>query len=385
MADYYLEDKKRLEGQPKRTIADYVEQQGFLVPRRFYSLEEAIASKKDILLRSEHPQDYDGISDLLESFGINDRFSLGDKFPSNITFTPKDKKTLEEIKKAWFEYQESLSGPAKFQQYCRYQELDEQNFKKELSFSIWEKIPGFNRIIVADTAIPKRYHVMTTNPVRHFRNYAVVDQGIIIRQFVNPLPDALREELSVLLQNYEEIRNLDRFNPNHCPMMEFQTNSGKNYFLQYHRTRDFYPAKFTLQGEPEEGEVEVPFVRGATARTGMECKVTLFYADAISGDFNPEDEDGSYDLHWHHIWSEIQVRKRKVQMFHTDNVEYLIEGTIINHRERSKLFKPQVSIIHNINDVLRDYKKYKNRKNTYLYLHITSDGHRAFVRLADIN
>ena len=43
--DYYLEDKSRLNGQPKRTIADYVEQKGILVPRRFDTLAEARKSK----------------------------------------------------------------------------------------------------------------------------------------------------------------------------------------------------------------------------------------------------------------------------------------------------------------------------------------------------
>jgi len=70
MADYYLEDRSRLQGQPKRTIADYVEQQGILVPRRFDSLEEAQASGLPILARSEHSQDYDGVSGLLGIFRL---------------------------------------------------------------------------------------------------------------------------------------------------------------------------------------------------------------------------------------------------------------------------------------------------------------------------
>lgn len=57
IVDYYLEDRARLEGQPKRAIADYVEQNGIMVPRRFGSLQEARASGKEVLLRSEHQQD----------------------------------------------------------------------------------------------------------------------------------------------------------------------------------------------------------------------------------------------------------------------------------------------------------------------------------------
>ena len=65
--DYYLEDIARLEGQPKRAIADYVEQNGILVPRRFASLQDARASGLPIIARSEHPQDYAGASGILKS------------------------------------------------------------------------------------------------------------------------------------------------------------------------------------------------------------------------------------------------------------------------------------------------------------------------------
>ena len=60
MTDYYLEDRSRLNGQPKRTIGDYVESQGILVPRRFDNLVDARKSNKAVLLRSEHSQEYDG-------------------------------------------------------------------------------------------------------------------------------------------------------------------------------------------------------------------------------------------------------------------------------------------------------------------------------------
>src|SRR3989338_5821979 len=67
MVDYYLDDSSKLEGQPKRTIGGYVEQQGILVPRRFDSLQEARRSGMAVICRSEHIQDYDGTSGLLGS------------------------------------------------------------------------------------------------------------------------------------------------------------------------------------------------------------------------------------------------------------------------------------------------------------------------------
>ena len=68
MQDYYLQKPEALLGQPKRAIADYVEQKGILVPIRFDSLQEARNSQLPILVRSEYPQeDYGGVSGLLQS------------------------------------------------------------------------------------------------------------------------------------------------------------------------------------------------------------------------------------------------------------------------------------------------------------------------------
>ncbi len=67
MGDYYTENIAQLKGQPKRTIGDYVASQGILVPTRFDSLKDARASGKPFIARSEHPQDYDGVSGLVDS------------------------------------------------------------------------------------------------------------------------------------------------------------------------------------------------------------------------------------------------------------------------------------------------------------------------------
>jgi len=57
--DYFL---KHIPQQPKNGIADYVQQQGILVPRRFKDLTEALAflekEQGSIIIRSEHPQEY---------------------------------------------------------------------------------------------------------------------------------------------------------------------------------------------------------------------------------------------------------------------------------------------------------------------------------------
>ena len=71
MTDHYINNPEELKGQPKRTIADYVEQNGILVPKRFDSLAEARRFDGEVLLRSEHTQDYDGASGMLRSFVLS--------------------------------------------------------------------------------------------------------------------------------------------------------------------------------------------------------------------------------------------------------------------------------------------------------------------------
>ena len=49
MTDFYLQNPAELNGQPKKTIGDYVEQNEILVPRRHASLDEALSSGRKII------------------------------------------------------------------------------------------------------------------------------------------------------------------------------------------------------------------------------------------------------------------------------------------------------------------------------------------------
>lgn len=375
--DYYIENPERLEGQPKRTIADYVEQNGILVPRRFDSLAEARKSHKTILLRSEHLQEYSGVSGLLNSFEL-----------SSTVYPVRDSKDVEEVKERYFAYINKEGEASLYKDYCSFLRLNEDDFKDEVSFSIWECLGGFNRTVVADSAISGRYHVMThySTEEKSLSNYAIVEDKKIAQEFINPLPKELRNDLGNLIELYEIVRNLDRFNPNHCPIMEFQTYKRKNYFLQYHRARNFSPSEFTLERALEDGEIEVPFVRGATTKEGMDCKVTVYYATGTNENFDPDIEDGSYDFHYNIVFTELRVRERKVQITNSRRLDMELNKFIVGHLKRSKLFKPQVSIVHNMDDVLDEksiddfYEGAKQGRNSYLDLHIVSDGRRCFIR-----
>ena len=185
-----------------------------------------------------------------------------------------------------------------------YWEKNLEQFRAETSFSLWEDIPGYCRTVVADSAIAGRHHIMTVKYGESGHvSYTIVEDGIIHTNFGSELPDELTKGIKSLVETYEQIRNLPNFDPNHCPIMEFKTWRERDYFLQYHRTRNFEPTTFTLDREPKNGEIEVLFVRGATMPEGMTVDTTVvdYYWNSSMGPNSkasealPLDEEGSFD------------------------------------------------------------------------------------------
>jgi len=298
MTDYYTEDIARLQGQPKRTIGDYVESQGILVPRRFATLQEARNSGLPIIARSEHSQDYSGASGIVGSANLS-----WDDY--------KDIQSEEELRDKVMADPEY--GIKMYKQLCRFSQGDEKKFKSEVSFSFWELLEGYNRTIVADSAVKGRYHVMTyLAPIlkpeekrSSLYNYAIVENGLIVQEFIKPLTSDLKEGLPKIIEFYESVRNLGKFDPNHCPIMEIQTIGDKNYFLQYHRTINRDLSTFSLDRELENGEYLAKFVRGTTKPEGIILNVAMYYPE-----YKIEDEEASFDFHYNDSFSQIMGRKR---------------------------------------------------------------------------
>tara|TARA_Y100000310_G_scaffold343648_1_gene452262 strand:+ start:707 stop:1879 length:1173 start_codon:yes stop_codon:yes gene_type:complete len=388
MTDLYLDIPEELKGQPKRTIADYVEQNGVLVPRRFDTLAEARRSHKAILLRSEHPQDYDGVSGLLDSFTLSKMLFKCHSMGKSISFWATGLPSRDEIKKQYIEFLKPKKGySSQLNRYCRFSEQDWDKMVKEISFSLWEHLPGINHTVIADTAIPNQHHVFSfkDESQRYVYDYALVENDQIVNQFSfrRDPPNTILE----IVQIYEQIRHFPNFDSNHCPIMEFQTHKNKPYFLQYHRGRDFNPAQFELTREPNPEESEAFFVRGCTLPEGLDCKVTFYYAFSPHCNFDPEDEEGSFDLHFNKMFPELQVRKRKLQIIPSRNLDYELLKFAAGHEDISKLYKPEISTILRINNLM-DPKKEKEltqlaieKKNAYVNIHIVSDGRKAYLKL----
>ncbi len=379
MSDYYIQDKSRLQSKPKATIANYVESNGILVPRRFTSLAQARASNLPFLARSEHPQEYDGASGVLESYSHKDLQQIS---PEQELI---DK--CEEITKE--------SGLSNIAQYCALTNTPEQEFRSAISYSFWELLPGYNQTIIADSAIPGRYHIMTKDK-SSFMNYTIVENEKIITNQIYPLTEKLKENLPILLNTYETIRNLSHFNPTHCPIMEIQTVGNKNYFLQYHRTRDFQPNTFTLDRPANADESKALFVRGATPPQGLTVDVTLVYAmlerfpyEQAEKEFSnfklPTTDHASFDQHYYKLFAELLLPKRKVQINH-NSLDGEFADAVNGHDTRSKLFKPEISlvqwpIIYNQNELMeKKNKALQTGEDQKIKIHVISDGTTAYVQ-----
>jgi hypothetical protein len=294
--DYFLQNPPM---QPKREVAEYVRANGVLVPELFDSFEDAVASGKRFIIRSEHPQEYDGVSGLMESFFIGD-FELQriqDEALKNLEWEDyhgalrnlDDRENFflkalsdrlnggEELKFQLFLKQ---LNRVRSQRYCDLigERLDD--FESKVSYSYWEVLEGYNRSIIADTAVPNRFHIFTTKE-DVFHNYLIVDGVDTLYCGPGQLPEDL-DNISGVIDFYQQINNLPNFDLQHCPLVEFQTFNGENYFLQYHRTRDKVESDFVLDRELKDGEVEACFVRGATCPDGVVVDTILWQDGDVS-------------------------------------------------------------------------------------------------------
>lgn len=381
--------------QPKAEIADYVEDKGIIVPRRFASLDEARDSGKPFIVRSEHPQEYAGASGLLASVKITpelieiakDNITQGFGSSHDIVvakaYDTNQKEFENGITKASLE-------DKRIQDYCGLLGLDPNEFRRDISYSYWEAISGYNRFIIADSAIPGRHHLLTRSKYddsgeeNFFYNLQTIENGEVVINSDLPLPVALKECTNNTITFYETVRRSEKFNPNHCPIVEFQTTEdGTNYFLQYHRTRDFQQSTFRLDREPREEEVEAIFVRGATSPGGAVVQTSLWYPE-----YTLFEEEASFDWHSQRVFSEIMSRKRTANLdVDPEGFDRVARRLAEGHTSRSALFNPQLSVVLNTDIIPEDQKKQvlgKVREGEYatVPIHVVSDGRKAFVSVA---
>lgn len=248
-SDYYLAHPPK---QPKAEIAEYVESQGFLVPRRFSSFEEAVEDSNKFIMRTEHPQDYTGQSDLFQWDILKSEDFKNDMFGGIWMNIEADL------------YAQQVYNNRALDTYCKVHNIDKRNFLEWFSNSYWEYIEGDNYTVVEDDVIDWVLHIYWPHPLKEYLSrYMRVENGEIIE---DSLDGEDVPEIDDMIAMYTWIKELDKFDPQHRPIMEFQIWQDKMpYFLQYHRCKNKSNTQsFNITRELEEGEIESNFVRWCT-------------------------------------------------------------------------------------------------------------------------
>jgi len=393
--DYYLLRPPR---QPKAEVAAYVESQGIAVPRRFVSLQEALDSGRSFIVRSEHPDEYTGLSGLLQSAKVTPQavaeikelmdekpeFFLKEDELKNGFFTSMFYypmliiRYLKDGSQKKFEAELTALRKKKIENYCKFRKMPEKEFIQNISYSYWELLGGINRTVVADDAVEGRYHFFSVKENSICQDYSIYDNGQLIS--MTPwMSESTRADLNEIAAFYEKIRRLPRFQARHCPVMEIQTvDEHKNFFLQCHRMHNLNPARFCLERPCAEGEIEAFFVRGATPPEG------IMLPAIICGD-----EENTEGVHfcrpYHH---DIDVYDTKMQAFLIQKeTSKDFVGTIgTRHIKVLKLFSPGISVVADAKTLGIDFREAeaefnKSRKPVIIPIRVVSDGRRAYLKV----
>lgn len=439
--DYWQSAEANLQWS-KAEPADYVESAGFLVPRRFKTFEDALRVVRaggSIMLRSEHRDEYDGPSGLLESYQISpDAIEFGQYLSSNYghginlddevhasagrgfsdggsplpgygdvtsmvlgeALDVDPVVTLERLK-GLQSYRVSLQG------YLSLTRKMSDDFMDAMSYSYWEYIPGTNITVVADDALPSRYHVLASgqfvdqdNTATRYHVGSTLDEGGgTIR---NPQEHMLSTvQARMVIKLYEAIRNLGRFNSNHCPIMEMQLGTdGRLYFLQYHKSRDFAAASHRLDPSdfrPQEGWLRADAVRGALDESPATLEMALwypnFYGSSHYGALQmPGLEDASADYHFNKMLTEV-LSRRRIAYVAREPFSEILSDSAEGHLTRGQWFKPKVAVATNDDNLDRLFASHPEIRKTIIravyregrmaraVIDLAADGHDAYIRL----
>jgi hypothetical protein len=368
MADIYIENPDLLRGQPKRTLGDYAEQNGILVPRRFDSLREARASGVPVICRSEHVQDYAGASGILDSPDLS-------KLPDTLNES--------ELKAEILGRASSYGSRC----YCSMAGVDKDDFEAGVSFSLWEKLGGLNRTVVADSSVENRYHVMTdgeTDSGTWIREYSIFEKGKV-KSFLGSGSDSVKE-LERVVNLYGNVRNLGNFDPANAPIMEIQSVGGEDYFLQYLRGRTFTPAGFELERAPKKGEKKALFTRGATVPDGVTLKLVVKYPKSWYDSPTPLGEDGYYgSADKSEIYYDMSTRMWKLTAIPPSfgSLNGTLYEAVIKHVTKNQMHQPNVSLIVPEGFIpKKEYRKLMmgSPRTRYIDVFATSDGRKAYIQ-----
>lgn len=288
--DYY---DTYLPAQPKFEIGQYVADQGFRVPLITDQAKwEKAFDDGTAMLRSEMPQDYDGLSGLLPSERLA-RSHAQEWAKANGEFVRElGQLVIRGLRSGELnpsDYMEMLRGPyrnwafieAERTMTAAYFGALDQLDMRNASASRWRYIEGANVSVFADPHVGGRYHfgVLPFYPENPDSYRCIGGYQFDSGEYDTPKQFRKHDVPFVarpFVEFYEQIRNLSRFDNTQCPVLELQQDpEGNIYFLQYLKTgqRQQLTEPFDL---PSSDETLRTFnVRGITSPTGKEMRMFM--------------------------------------------------------------------------------------------------------------
>ncbi len=280
--DYFDRYRPR---RPKYEIGLYVAEQGFPVPL-IRNMEEWQAAFRNgmAMLRSEMPQDYDGYSGLLDSRVISPRNILG-----NIVGGLLDNSGLsfkQALAEQLYKGLETLEfDPVTYMRTFVWSSerltVEAARLGIELDFytghenvSTWRYVAGTNIRVFRDPSVDGRYHLGFTGE----RNFG---QGVIIdtadyQTTIMPYNGKNEVDIERVIQFYEDIRTLPRFDARQAPLIEMQYgDDGELYFLQYLKTGHLIDPRKPFEISQTQDSVVALEARGVTPETGLDMKIYI--------------------------------------------------------------------------------------------------------------
>jgi hypothetical protein len=315
---------------PKREIGEYVRRQGFPVPLISTPEEwQDAMCRGTAMLRSEHPQDYDGLSGILSSkqlyneyhypitekgdpehdassYAYDGRYGTRRAYegplqakahvgPYWFNGSPKTEDAANLLRQRLFDGSAAIDN---FMYYGTWQKelehvyglADEWGYGSMLRpgldysrASRWEHIPGINIRIFRDPVTTDKYYIggrdahhtwIVTDGYRSPDVEAHTKRGW--RNGETPETKEYTLPTNRIINMYEQIRNLPYFDQTQAPVMELQYGEdGELYFLQYLKTDQTItdPGDFRLS--TGDCTVTINEVRGVTHKRGEGVKMYL--------------------------------------------------------------------------------------------------------------
>lgn len=277
--DYFSEARPL---KPKRAVGEYVAAHGFSVPLIHDHAEWTTAvDANQAMIRSERRQDYEGFSGLLASQIIGPDARLSPLlFSSSADFN----EALGGLLVTGLR-----SGQLSAADYMRHfvWPIYEENLSQQLSelrignidfgyadVSLWRYVEGTNIRVFRDPTVEGRYHFGITPDEGYVLGYQFdqVDHDKIIDQESSSQPIQVRQ----VIDYYEAIRTLPRFDQRQAPLMELKLdNGGQLHFLQYLKTGQLIKPVDEFSLPAGNNLIRSDDVRGATNPSGEQIKIYI--------------------------------------------------------------------------------------------------------------